>query len=141
MTIGRPTKYRKEFAQIAYDTMAEGFSKTATAGKLGISRDTFHRWSQDNPDFSDAVKKGEAARTLWLESKLLEAPDSPTVTSRIFALKNAAPEEWRDVKDHNVNGTMKHKHEQVANDANAFEGSIAGLAAAGGNKPASGKLN
>ena len=97
---GRGSKYDDEFAALAYEVMSRGLSKTAAAGAIGIARSTFAEWEKDHPRFSDAVKKGEAARTLHLEQDLLEAPDGPTVTSRIFALKNAAPDEWRDKQAH-----------------------------------------
>jgi len=93
---GRPSEYTDNAPEIAYNVMREGLSKTAAAGVLGIARDTFLQWEKDHPAFSVAVKKGEAARTLHLEQDLLEAPDGPTVTSRIFALKNAAPDEWKE---------------------------------------------
>ena len=35
---------------------------------------------------------------------LLDAPDGPTVTSRIFALKNADPTEWRDRVQQEITG-------------------------------------
>ena len=94
--MGRPTGYRQEYCERIVELMGEGLSKTASAGELGVCRDPIHEWTRVHPEFSDAVKKGEAARTLKLERDLIRAPDGPTVTSRIFALKNAAPEEWRD---------------------------------------------
>ncbi len=103
---GRPSKYDPGFCDLAYEQMKLGFSKTATAGYLGIARSTLHQWSDDHPEFSDAIKLGEAARTLKLETDLLSAADGPTVTSRIFALKNAAPDEWRDKREHEVKGQM-----------------------------------
>ena len=97
---GRPSVYTDEAPGVAYEVMASGLSKTAAAGVLGISRETFLQWESDHLAFSLAVKRGEAARTLRLEQDLLTAEAGPTVTSRIFALKNAAPDEWRD-KVHN----------------------------------------
>lgn len=94
--VGRPSEYRPEFAEAARNKMAEGFSKTATAGSLGVCKATFDNWCREFPEFLGAVKDGEAMRTLFLETDLLAAKDGPTVTSRIFALKNAAPDEWRD---------------------------------------------
>lgn len=93
---GRPSVYTDDAPEVAYQVMSTGLSKAAAAGVLGIARDTFLQWESDHPGFSAAVKRGEAARTLHLEQDLLSAPDSPTVTSRIFALKNACPDEWRD---------------------------------------------
>ena len=93
---GRPTKYDPAFCDLARETMEQGFSKTATAGKLGVCKATLDNWCKEHPEFLGAIKQGETLRTLKLETDLLKAPDGPTVTSRIFALKNAAPDEWRD---------------------------------------------
>lgn len=107
MTMGRPTKYEPRFCDMARDSMKAGFSKTATAGALGVCKATFDNWCAEYPDFLGAVKDGEALRTLKLETDLLSAPDGPTVTSRIFALKNAAPDEWRDKQQVEHMGQVK----------------------------------
>ena len=49
--------------------LSEGFSKVACAAKLGICRDTLNVWEKEYPDFSDAIKEGEAASELWWEDK------------------------------------------------------------------------
>lgn len=82
--------------------MARGLSLTAFAGVIGVCRDTLNEWQREHPAFSDAVKVAKAKRTLSLETDLLSADSGSVVTSRIFALKNAAPDEWRDRKDHNL---------------------------------------
>ena len=102
--VGRPTMYQDDFPDRARTSMASGFSKFATAGSLGVSKQTFDTWCHAHPEFLAAVKEGETMRTLKLEADLLAAPDGPTVTSRIFALKNAAPEEWRDRQMHEMTG-------------------------------------
>ena len=79
--------------------MGQGYSKTAFAGSIGVSRDTILEWAKGYPEFSGAVKQGEAARTRFLEMELLSADTGPRVTSRIFALKNACPAEWRDKQE------------------------------------------
>lgn len=84
--------------------MGEGYSKTAVAGHLGVTRQTIHNWCKTHPEFFDAIKRGEAGRTFKLERDLLTAKDGPTVTSRIFALKNAAPEEWKDKHQAEITG-------------------------------------
>ena len=104
MAMGRPSKYDPRFCDEVEDLMRQGFSKTAAAGAIGVDRDTFLNWAKEHPDFFGAVKRGEAARTHKLETDLLLAPDGPNVTSRIFALKNAAPEEWRDKITHEGTG-------------------------------------
>ena len=96
--------YQDDFPERARASMKAGFSKSATAGSLGVCKATFDNWCKEHPEFLGAVKEGEMLRTLKLETDLLSAPDSPTVTSRIFALKNAAPDEWRDKVDHTHGG-------------------------------------
>ena len=41
---------------------------------------------------------------LWLERKLLRSRKGAETTAAIFALKNAAPDDWRDIK------TTEHRH-------------------------------
>lgn len=87
--------------------MRAGFSKTASAGMIGVCKTTFDNWTKEHPEFLAAVKRGETARTLKLEQDMLKAADGPTVTSRIFALKNAAPDEWRDKKTTELEGKIQ----------------------------------
>lgn len=102
---GRPTKYDPSYCDRLIDEMAQGYSMTAFAGGIPVARSTINKWASEHPEFSEALKIGAAARTRYLEQTLLTAKDGPTVTSRIFALKNAAPEEWRD--KHEVEHTSR----------------------------------
>lgn len=93
---GRPSEYSPFIGNLLIDLMATGLSLTAAAAEIGFHRWTIYRWAEEHPEFSDALKLARGKRVLFLERGLLAAPDGPTVTSRIFALKNADPEEWRD---------------------------------------------
>jgi hypothetical protein len=88
--------------------MKKGYSRTAACAAIGIHPDTARVWAQDEtkPEFSGAVKMGAAHRAHKLETDLLAAPDGPTVTSRIFALKNACPDEWKDKQETRVTGEL-----------------------------------
>lgn len=94
--MGRPPKYHEAFCEEIISLMSEGLSLTAAAAELGIHRDTVYDWESKHSEFSDAIKLARAKRTLSLERDLLSATEGPKVTSRIFALKNACPDEWRD---------------------------------------------
>jgi DNA-binding XRE family transcriptional regulator len=94
--VGRPSKYDPAFCEEAIAFMRKGYSQTAFAGHLGISRDTLYEWASKHPAFSYAINIAKAGRVLSLETDLLGAETGPMVTSRIFALKNAAPDDWRD---------------------------------------------
>ena len=88
---GRPTLYRPEYCQRAIDYMGQGYSVTALAGHLGMSKDAIYDWINLYPDFRHAVNMGRAARVAALEAKLLSTSQGVGVTAAIFALKNATP--------------------------------------------------
>lgn len=44
MPAGRPTDYREEYCDTAVDFMAQGYSKEALAGKLGVTKKTLYTW-------------------------------------------------------------------------------------------------
>lgn len=93
---GRPSDYDPSYCDGVVEFMGQGYSLTAYAGSIGVHRDTLHEWTSAHPEFSDAVKRGKAARTMKLECGLLAGETGPRVTAHIFALKNAAPEEWKE---------------------------------------------
>jgi hypothetical protein len=95
---GRPTDYRPEYCDAVIAAMSDGLSLTAFAGLIGQGRDTVYKWIRAHSEFSDAVSRARAARVLYLERKLLRSRKGAETTAAIFALKNAAPEEWRDLK-------------------------------------------
>jgi len=97
---GRPSKYNPAYCNEVIAAGAEGLSLTAFAGMIGVARSTINEWMGEHPEFSEAVKVHAAKRTLCLEQGLLSSDVGPRVTARIFALKNAAPDEWKDKVDH-----------------------------------------
>lgn len=104
MPAGRPTSYDPAFCERVENFMALGYSKMAAAGSVGVCYQTLKNWMEEHPEFFAAVKRGEAKRTQILENGLLEAETGPQVTSRIFALKNAAPDEWREKQHTELTG-------------------------------------
>jgi len=67
--VGRPTKYKSEMCDIVVELMAEGASKTEVMAELGIWRETFYRWTNEKPEFSDTIKKGQQLSRAWWERK------------------------------------------------------------------------
>jgi hypothetical protein len=97
MPAGRPSKYDPAFCEVVEDTMRAGLFQDGRRRKCWAFATTRSRtWMAEHPEFLIAVRRGEAKRTQILETNLLAAETGPQVTSRIFALKNAAPDEWRD---------------------------------------------
>jgi transposase len=111
---GRPSKYQESFCDEIINLMAEGYSLTAAASVLGIHKDTVYAWEKEIPEFSDAVKLARGKRTYKLETDLLQAKEGPIVTSRIFALKNACADEWREKVTQEQTGpdggAVQHSH-------------------------------
>jgi hypothetical protein len=105
---GRPTKYSDVYCDEVIETMGTGLSLTAFAGVIGVARSTINVWMGEHPEFSEAVKIGTAKRVHYLERRLLDGEIGPRVTSHIFALKNADPEEWRDKVENHHTGNIEH---------------------------------
>lgn len=102
---GQPTAYRPEYCEMVIEDMAQGYSLTAFAGKIRVSRDTVYEWIKQHADFSDAVNRARPARTRAYETRLMAARSGAEAASAIFGLKNADPVEWREVRSvqHDVN--------------------------------------
>ena len=96
MPAGRPTIFEPEFGDQILALMTQGLSLTAAAAEMNVHRQRVYEWTERHPEFADAVKLAQAKRQLFLERRLLEADSSPLVTSTIFALKNASPDDWKD---------------------------------------------
>jgi hypothetical protein len=101
---GRPSDYRPEYCEAVEAFMAQGYSLTAFAGSISQARDTIYEWMRAHREFSDAVNRARPKRVAALETKLLTARRGGEVAASIFALKNADPTEWREVR------TTQHVH-------------------------------
>jgi hypothetical protein len=101
---GRPSEYKPEYCDIVRERMAEGLSLTACAHFMGVSREAIYSWMTAHREFADAVSRARPSRQAWLELKLLHSRRGGEVAAAVFALKNAAPEDWRDMK------TVEHNH-------------------------------
>jgi hypothetical protein len=78
--------------------MSKGYSLTAFAGHIRVARDSVYEWVKAYREFSDAVARARSARIAALEIKLLASRKGAETSAAVFALKNACPDEWRDVR-------------------------------------------
>jgi hypothetical protein len=77
--------------------MSTGLSLTAAAADLGFHRQRVYEWAEKHKELADAIKLARGKRVAFLEKQLLDSGmPGPAITARIFALKNADPEEWRE---------------------------------------------
>lgn len=104
--MGRPSDYDPIYCVRVVEFLRDGFSLAAFAGELGVARSTVYKWAEEHEEFSDAVKRAQAASALAWEKRLRELATSGegNPTAIIFGLKNRASDEWRDVKATELSG-------------------------------------
>jgi hypothetical protein len=94
---GRPTLYTPEKCAEAEKWLSQGYSKEATAGRLGICRTTLYLWCQEYPEFLNSIKKGLDKGLAFIEQRLIALMSGQkvegfdhskcNVTAIIFVLK------------------------------------------------------
>ena len=128
---GRPTAYRPEFEELAYNYCLLGATDEQLASFFNVCTTTIDTWKRDIPEFLGSLKRGKAfadaqmAASLYnkgigytrSEDKVFMYKGCESVvpvdvyypadtTSIIFWLKNRQPELWRDRHDINHSGAM-----------------------------------
>lgn len=126
--VGRPTKYRPEYADDVIAFLAKGHSLTAFAGQIGVDPRTVTRWADDDgdqrqEDFCHAVKIGRAKATLWWEDRARELASGESKANAvmvIFGLKNRAKDDWSDkvTVAGDADAPIRHRIERVIVDPN-----------------------
>jgi hypothetical protein len=120
---GRPSRYRAEFAEQAFNLCLLGATDADLARAFDVSEQTVNAWKQAHPAFLESLKKGKeqadarVARSLFRRAtgyshkavKIVADAKTgqehivpyverypPDTTAAIFWLKNRRPEQWRD---------------------------------------------
>lgn len=98
MPAGRPSKYSSAYCNEVIECLGQGHSVTAFAGQIGVARSTVFKWAEEIPEFSDALKVGQAKAVAFWEKILVEVAKSGkgNATAVIFGLKNRAGDDWAD---------------------------------------------
>lgn len=115
--VGRPSKYKREYAQKArdYALSPEGEKFPTLAGlacHLGVCRDTIHEWTKavddktrglKHPEFSDAIKAMKAIQERDLVNGALNGDYQPTFAiffaKNNLGMKDSVTQEHTGVKD------------------------------------------
>lgn len=99
--VGRPSKYKEEYCQMIIDHMKRGLSIESFAGVVGVHKDTIYEWKEVHPEFSDALKQGEAQSLLFWELLGIDGANGKipnfSASSFIFNMKNRF--DWKDKKE------------------------------------------
>lgn len=134
---GRPTKFKDEFVELAYNYCLLGATDKELADFFDVSEATINVWKHVHPEFLESLKKGkEQADALVAQSLFKRATGyehdavkifndqgrpltvdyteryPPDTTAAIFWLKNRQPSKWRDKQDVDLSssdGTMTPK--------------------------------
>lgn len=129
--MGRPSKYKPEFAKEAAKLCALGATDAQLADFFEVSVSTVNLWKVQHPAFSESIKVPKAQADERVEQSLFRRamgyehdevdirvidhalvqtpirkyypPDS---TAMIFWLKNRKPGEWRDKQEHEHSGSV-----------------------------------
>ena len=86
--------YAPRFCAEVVEFMARGYSLTAFAGEIGVSRAKLLKWCEKHTRFAEAVECAQAKRARLLEDRLLAAKGAGAFGAHMQALKTAAPAEW-----------------------------------------------
>ena len=118
---GRPTDYKDEYAEQAYNYCLLGATDEQLALFFDVSEQTINNWKKKHQVFSLALKRGKdqadaiIAQSLFHRAKGYSHPEDkifndqgialvvpttkhypPDTTAAIFWLKNRRPDKWRD---------------------------------------------
>lgn len=91
--------YTPKLAELAYKHLADGFSKEATAGRLGVSKQTLYNWIEKYPEFAEAVANGDAASQRWWEDRGREACSNGEFNGTVWSMNMKNRFGWRDKQE------------------------------------------
>lgn len=68
--VGRPTKYKAEYAEQAYKLTMLGFIDAELAEFFEVDESTINNWKHGYPEFLESIKKGKSLADAEVASKL-----------------------------------------------------------------------
>ena len=63
----RPYKYQRHYPEMLRSHLAQGYSYSSFAGKIGVTRENLYRWEKRHPEWLNAKSIGLAAGLLIWE--------------------------------------------------------------------------
>jgi len=123
---GRPTAYRKEYADQAYKLCLLKATDEELADFFGITVQTLYNWKKSNQEFLESITRGKVKADAEVAEKLRERalgythPEAiiyqgqvtgevlkhypPDTQAASLWLRNRQPLKWRDKQDHEITG-------------------------------------
>ena len=122
---GRPTRYKPEYDELAYNFCLLGATDAQMGEFFGVSEQTVNSWKKNHPTFLESIKSGKlqadalAAQSLFkratgyvgkktvtathegvvTDTRVVDDYVGPDTGAAIFWLKNRQPSLWRDKKE------------------------------------------
>ena len=119
MPAGRPTKYRPEFAQQAYELALLRYTDPEIAEQFEVDPCQIARWKRSKLQFRRSLARGRAeadgkvAVSLHERAVGFTGPDgryyAPDVNAASLWLRNRQPRLWRDRVEHEHSGTLEER--------------------------------
>lgn len=105
---GRPSEYHKvkDRLEEITDMAAKGWTRSEIAKELKINRSTLQRYMNEHQELKDALKTGDDEVVENLEGALYRAAMEGNIAAIIFALKNKAPNKWREKIHQELSGSV-----------------------------------
>jgi len=123
--MGRPSKYREEYNDQAYQMALLSATDKGLADFFKVNKSTITLWKKDYPEFSASLNEAkneldnQVEKSLFTRAMGYSCPETkvfviegkirtktitkhfpPDPTSMIFWLKNRQRDKWRDVQEH-----------------------------------------
>ena len=117
--MARPTKYKPEYCDALLDALGNGKSVSQFAAMTGVSRSTVYYWAEHNPEFSDALTRGQELSEAFWETELQGMMYMRDVNAPLVKLYFANRFGWHDKQavDHTTGGKSINRIERVVVDA------------------------
>ena len=111
MSGGRPSKYNESVPDKVRELALAGKTDEEIAADLSVSRSTLALWKVRHPEFSDALKCWKDHADDQVEHTLYRKALSGDTTACIFWLKNRRSADWRDKREVEHSGQVKHTYD------------------------------
>ena len=105
--IGRPTAYKKEYAEQAMSLCLLGATDQEMADFFSVSEQTINTWKGKHPSFLESIRKGKIEADANVAVRLYERAISSDFQSMALWLKNRRPNDWRETRHIKVD-TVQH---------------------------------
>lgn len=106
VSVGRPTKYIREYSLHIIDFMSTGRSLTAFAAHISVSKDTIYEWIKNHPEFSDAVAVAKTKCEAFWEQKGIEGlfiENNRRLNTSLWTFYMKCRFGWREENSENTN--------------------------------------